>query len=74
MTQDEHAYRVTRIGWIKTLCSAYEQEHDWENDGDSSATHEMLTECRALADEMIAAMPKPDETVRVLVADPDLPF
>lgn len=73
MTRGEYAYRSTRIGWIKTLCSAYEQEHNYRLDDDPSATSEMLAECRALADEMIAALPSP-EPEPVAAADPDIPF
>ncbi len=74
MTRDDYDYRLHRIVWLKTLAQSYEQEHDFESDEDSSATWEMLSEVRAIHDELIAEMgelPAPPETVP---PDPTIPF
>ena len=74
MTQDDFDYRALRIGLIKTLCASYEQEHDFDADEDPTATYEMLSECRAIADELLAALPTPEPVVAPAERDPSMPF
>lgn len=73
MTRDEWDIAVHHIGAIRTLCASYEAEHDWEADEDTSATREMLSECRAIHDKLISDLGEPP-AVLYGVADPNIPF
>ncbi len=73
MTRNEYDYRAHRIGWLTTMATAYEDEHDWEADIDPDATREGLAEVRAIHDELIAALGVP-EPVIVGESDPNIPF
>lgn len=42
------AVRAWDVGWLKTLISSYQREHDFDADEDSGATQEMLSACEAL--------------------------
>ncbi len=37
-----------RIGWLKTLLAQYQQEHDFDNDPDPTATYEMIAQVKYL--------------------------
>lgn len=41
-----------QLGWLRFLIVQYEQEHDWNRDEDASATREMLSQCRSLANDL----------------------
>jgi hypothetical protein len=49
--------RRERIMWLRTLVSAYREEHDWDGDIDPGATDDMLRACEALAGELEAGLP-----------------
>lgn len=74
MTADDWDHEVFRIGAIKTLACAYNQEHNWADDEDPSATTELIREVEAIHTYMLAklgerpARPKPEQM------DPNLPF
>jgi hypothetical protein len=74
MTRDDWFYREHRIGWLRTLCAAYEAEHDFDTDEDVCATYEMLVEVRAIHSDLLAAMGEPPAPEAVGTHDPSIPF
>ena len=44
-----------RLLSLRQLILAYRFEHDWTTDDDATQTLEMLADCQALLDELIAA-------------------
>lgn len=82
---DADFLRWERVGWLRTLVSAYREVYDaattngydypaWTDD-DPAATAEMLRECEALADELAAALPQTEPAPRVTtVTDDEFPF
>lgn len=75
MTHDEREAKLFRIGLIKTLCAQFEEEHDFDGDEDITATWEMIAECRALAAEMVDAVPPAEGPPPTQYEPgPDIPF
>lgn len=62
-----------RIGWLRTLISSYDSEHDWGADEDPTATQEMLRECHSLADDLEGQLP-PEQPETTTEPDPSVPF
>ena len=62
-----------KVGWLQTLISSYDQEHNWSGDPDPDATREMLAWCRLILDEMAGRLP-PVPDPAMANAHSDLPF
>lgn len=61
MTRDEWQQRAFGIDAIRTLASAYSNEHDWDADEDPSATSELLAEVDSLYAKLMAELGPPPE-------------
>lgn len=65
-----------QLGWLRCLIVAYETEHRWAQDEDPSATREMLSQCRALANDLGEWLPpdEPRDIATLPVGDEELPY
>lgn len=62
MTRDEWDQAKFELDCLSCLAAAYEQEHNWENDEDPSATNELLIEVRALHAKLVSQLGQPPQT------------
>lgn len=74
MTADNWDYEVFRIGAIKTLACAYNQEHNWADDEDPSATNELIREVEAIHRDLLAKLGERPARLEPEPMDPNLPF